>query len=128
MRDQAWARVRRLLVIIGCATAVVLGGAHSSIGGAAATAERAVVASVTDGDTLRLRDGRRVRLVQIDAPELGSGECYSRAARTGLLRLVPVGSAVVARGRRGPRLDRPLRAAAAVRAARDDQRQPRARP
>ncbi len=82
-------------MIIGCATAVVLGGAHSSIGGATATAEHAVVASITDGDTLRLRDGRRVRLVQIDAPELGSGECYSRAARTGLLRLVPVGAAVV---------------------------------
>jgi micrococcal nuclease len=30
----------------------------------------------------------------VDTPELGSGECYSRAAHTALLRLVPVGSTV----------------------------------
>jgi endonuclease YncB( thermonuclease family) len=55
----------------------------------------AVVASVYDGDTLALRDGRRVRLLQIDTPELGSGECYSRAARTALLGLAPPGGQVV---------------------------------
>lgn len=52
------------------------------------------VASITDGDTLRLTGGQRVRLVQIDAPEVGTGECYSRAARTALLQRVPVGSRV----------------------------------
>jgi endonuclease YncB( thermonuclease family) len=57
--------------------------------------ETAVVASVYDGDTLSLRDGRRVRLLQIDTPELGSGECYSRAARTALLSLAPIGRPVV---------------------------------
>jgi micrococcal nuclease len=57
--------------------------------------ETAVVASVYDGDTLSLRDGRRVRLLQIDTPELGSGECYSRAARTALLSLAPIGKPVV---------------------------------
>src|SRR3954468_9775605 len=64
----------------------------------------AVVASIYDGDTLTLADGRRVRLLQLDTPELGSGECYSRAARTVLLRLVPLGS----RGALevGPSLDR----------------------
>ncbi len=55
----------------------------------------AVVASVHDGDTLTLQNGRRVRLLQIDTPELGSGECYSRAARTALLRLAPVGARIV---------------------------------
>ena len=35
-----------------------------------------------------------MRLLQIDTPELGSGECYSRAARKALLKLVPVGSLV----------------------------------
>jgi endonuclease YncB( thermonuclease family) len=35
-----------------------------------------------------------VRLVQIDAPELFSAECYGRAARTALLRLAPPGSRV----------------------------------
>jgi micrococcal nuclease len=43
---------------------------------------------------VRLADGRRVRLVQIDTPEVGTGECYSRAARKALVRLVPEGSAV----------------------------------
>ena len=57
-----------------------------------------------DGDTLTLASGERVRLLQIDTPELGSGECYSRAARTELLRLVPVGSRVVLEA--DPRLDR----------------------
>ena len=61
------------------------------------------VASVYDGDTLTLTSGYRVRLVQIDTPELGSGECYSRAARTALVDLVPVGSRIVLEA--DPRLD-----------------------
>ena len=58
-----------------------------------ALVERAVVRSVGDGDTLRLGDGRKVRLVQIDAPELET-DCYGRAARRALLRLVPPGTRV----------------------------------
>jgi endonuclease YncB( thermonuclease family) len=54
--------------------------------------EHGVVARVTDGDTLRLLDGRRVRLVQIDAPE--AGECFARAATRALARRLP-GSARV---------------------------------
>jgi micrococcal nuclease len=42
-----------------------------------------------------LASGVRVRLVQIDAPEVGSGECYSRAASRELGRLLPVGTRVV---------------------------------
>jgi endonuclease YncB( thermonuclease family) len=57
-------------------------------------AEGAVVSAVYDGDTLTLQNGHRVRLLQIDTPELGSGECYSRAARTALVRLAPVGSRI----------------------------------
>ena len=64
-----------------------------AVSGSAAVSP-AVVATVTDGDTVRLADGRRVRLVQIDTPELNTGECYSRAARKALLRLVPERSAV----------------------------------
>jgi endonuclease YncB( thermonuclease family) len=64
----------------------------------------AIVASVYDGDTLTLTDGQRVRLLQIDTPELGSGECYSRAARTALLNLAPVGGRVVLEA--DPALDR----------------------
>jgi micrococcal nuclease len=75
--------------------AVQLQSAHARPSGATAPAESGIVASDYDGDTLTLGDGRRIRLLQIDTPELGSGECYSRAARTELLRLVPVGSRVV---------------------------------
>lgn len=54
----------------------------------------AVVARVADGDTLRLRDGTIVRLVQIDAPELGGGECYARAAWRELASIVGSGDRV----------------------------------
>ena len=47
-----------------------------------------------DGDTLDVRAGDRVRLVQIDAPELGEGECYARAARRELERLAPPGERI----------------------------------
>ena len=50
------------------------------------------VARIVDGDTLTTSRGDRVRLVQIDTPEIGSGECYSRAAARELARLAPVGS------------------------------------
>ncbi len=64
--------------------------------------ERGVVAAVVDGDTLALGDGRRVRLVQIDAPEL-VGDCYGHAARRALLRLAPPGTRVLLA--RDPALD-----------------------
>jgi micrococcal nuclease len=92
------------MVLIGLAAAVTLAGATPSVGGISAAPERVVVWSVTDGDTLRLRDGRRVRLVQIDAPELGSGECFSRAARTALLTLAAPGTAITLEA--DPALDR----------------------
>jgi micrococcal nuclease len=60
------------------------------------------VARVADGDTIVLADGRRVRLVQVDAPEL-FGECYGEAARLTLLHLLPPGSPV--RLTRDPALD-----------------------
>jgi micrococcal nuclease len=78
------------VVLCACVVAVVA----TARDGAGAVAETGVVGSVYDGDTLSLTDGRRVRLLQIDTPELGSGECYSRAARTALLALAPVGSRV----------------------------------
>ncbi len=85
---------------------LVLSAAFVTADSAAAPArvELGTVSSVTDGDTLRLRDGRRVRLLQIDAPELGTGECYSRAARTALLGLAPVGSRIMLQT--DPQLDR----------------------
>ena len=52
-----------------------------------------VVEYVNDGDTLRTTSGRKVRLLQIDAPEL-HGDCYGKAALTALRLLAPKGTAV----------------------------------
>ena len=64
----------------------------------AATVER-----IIDGDTLVVRGGARVRLVQIDAPESGE-ECYAAASTRELARLSPLGSHVVLEA--DPQLDR----------------------
>ncbi|MDX9739576.1 MAG: thermonuclease family protein [Gammaproteobacteria bacterium] len=62
--------------------------------------ERAIVERVHDGDTLRLRDGRTVRLIGINAPELarrdGStpAEAHAARAREALESLTPPGSKV----------------------------------
>lgn len=53
-----------------------------------------MVKRIGDGDTLDVRGGKRVRLVQIDAPELGEGECFARQAKRELERLVPPGTHV----------------------------------
>jgi endonuclease YncB( thermonuclease family) len=53
-----------------------------------------VVRRVIDGDTIVVSSGARVRLVQIDTPELGSGECYSRRAAKDLRRLIAPGTPV----------------------------------
>ena len=65
-------------------------------------AESGIVAYVNDGDTLRLTDGRRVRLLQIDAPEL-HGDCFGKASLSALLRVTPKGTRV--RLESDPRLD-----------------------
>jgi micrococcal nuclease len=62
----------------------------------------AVVSWVIDGDSLRLADGRIVRLVQIDAPE-GRSDCYGRDATRALVSLTPKGTRVVLE--RDPDLD-----------------------
>jgi endonuclease YncB( thermonuclease family) len=62
------------------------------VAGGAVGAPASVIASVTDGDTLRVTSGQRIRLLQIDAPE--ANECYAKEARTALLRLTPTGSSV----------------------------------
>jgi micrococcal nuclease len=67
-------------------------------------AAAARVGHVIDGDTIALTSGERVRLVQIDSTELGSGECYSRKSAQVLRRLLPAGSKI--RLEADPRLDR----------------------
>jgi endonuclease YncB( thermonuclease family) len=66
-------------------------------------ADETVVARVGDGDTIESESGERVRLVQIDAPELGEDECYGEEAAETLRDLLPPGSAI--RLEADPRLD-----------------------
>ncbi len=92
-------QVRRFL------TTVALAGALAGVlAGCTGAADAATVRRVVDGDTIVLANGARVRLLQIDATELGSGECYSRKAARVLRSLLPSGSRI--RLRADPRLDR----------------------
>lgn len=68
-----------------------------------ASREGATVGRIGDGDTLELRGGARVRLVQIDAPELGERECYGREALRELERLLSPGERIELEA--DPRLD-----------------------
>jgi endonuclease YncB( thermonuclease family) len=43
---------------------------------------------VIDGDTLVLQDGRTIRLLQIDTPELTEGECYAQEAKLELVSIL----------------------------------------
>lgn len=69
-------------------------------GGGAQTGAK--VDSVRDGDTILLAGGVRVRLVQVDAPELGV-ECWGDEAASALRRLVRSGATL--RLETDPRLD-----------------------
>ena len=53
-----------------------------------------MIASVVDGDTFRCRNGARVRLIGIDAPERSQGAAYG-ASRRALERIAGVGDTVV---------------------------------
>lgn len=54
-----------------------------------------ILQRVADGDSIVLEGGDRVRLLQIDAPELGAGECYGKEAVQELDRLLQPGDLVV---------------------------------
>jgi micrococcal nuclease len=62
-------------------------------GSAAAQSAPCTVERVADGDSFTCRDGRRVRLIGIDTPELAQGES-GRRARAALSRLAPPGTSV----------------------------------
>ena len=50
------------------------------------------VSYVYDGDTLTLENGKKVRLVQIDTPELSPAECYGIQARDLLRKMIGTSS------------------------------------
>jgi micrococcal nuclease len=83
-----------ILAFTGCSS-----GSESSTDGTGAKE----VAHVGDGDSIELESGERVRLVQIDAPELGAGECHGRQAAQELRELLPRGARI--RLEADPRLD-----------------------
>ncbi len=85
-------RIKIIIVSVVCVLGSVFVTTHTSFFNNSPTAknaqqqrERAHVAYVIDGDTVVLRDGRRVRYIGIDAPETGTGythtkECYAQEA------------------------------------------------
>ena len=46
------------------------------------------VTKIYDGDTITLSNGMKVRLLQIDTPELSPSECYGKDARQALIKLI----------------------------------------
>jgi endonuclease YncB( thermonuclease family) len=85
----------RLLLLLSLGVVLVFaptagGAANQSRAGQLARVDR-----VIDGDTVALTNGRHVRLVQIDTPEVYfSAECYGEQASKITKRLLPPGTAV----------------------------------
>jgi endonuclease YncB( thermonuclease family) len=94
-RVEAWyvaSTVAARTLVVGCVVAAALFAAASAH---AARPSVYRVDRVVDGDTIALRNGQRVRLVQIDTPEVFFGvECYGRAASARAKQLLPPGTRV----------------------------------
>ena len=88
-----------LLTAAGCTTSSSTPESTSTTAG---VGESAIVSRVSDGDTLRTTSGRKIRLVQIDAPEL-HGDCFGKGALAALRKLTPPGTRVALE--RDPTLD-----------------------
>ena len=58
------------------------------IGGAPTAYAASNVSKVVDGDTITMSNGEKVRLIQIDTPELASKECYGIHAKSELSKLL----------------------------------------
>jgi micrococcal nuclease len=70
-------------------------GEPGASGGIPPGASEAVIEYVHDGDTLFLEDGRKVRLLGVDTPEVGErAECYGEEATALLRSLLPEGTRV----------------------------------
>lgn len=52
------------------------------------SASAAEVIRINDGDTLTISTGEKVRFLQIDTPELSSGECYGAEALRALVEII----------------------------------------
>jgi micrococcal nuclease len=79
-----------ILAAVIVAAPAALGSARSSTGGTIARIDH-----VADGDTVDLTNGAKVRLVQIDTPEVYfRRECYGRRASATTKKLLPPGTLV----------------------------------
>jgi micrococcal nuclease len=86
---------RRVATIVVLATLATLAGSSAFASSDASSATVARIDHVADGDTVTLTNGRRVRLVQIDTPEVYFGtECYGAQASATTKRLLPPGTVV----------------------------------
>lgn len=80
----------RRAALLAVASALAVSPAFGSTGSTVARIDR-----VADGDTVDLTNGARVRLVQIDTPEVYfTPECYGRQASAITERLLPPGTPV----------------------------------
>jgi endonuclease YncB( thermonuclease family) len=68
------------------ATALIAIGV--SISGGYTASAATTITKVYDGDTITLSSGEKVRLLQIDTPELSPAECYGQEARSALVKLL----------------------------------------
>ncbi len=94
--------IRALLPIaVGGSALAACGPGHASAP-APLAAPACEVARIVDGDTIHCADGRKVRLIGIDSPELRQGSA-GREAREALRRLLPSGKAVRLEGDIGSR-------------------------
>ena len=59
-----------------------------SVSGAQVASAATTVTKVSDGDTITLSTGKKVRLLQVDTPELSQAECYGQEARSALVSLL----------------------------------------
>jgi len=81
--------MRRVFVLVGLSVLLAAPAAF----GAAPSAHVYRIARVVDGDTVYLTNGAKVRLVQIDTPEIYFGaECWGHQASAETKKLLPVGT------------------------------------
>lgn len=68
-------------------TVLILATCGSVLGANPASGAASVV-KIYDGDTITLSSGEKVRLLQIDTPELSPAECYGEEAKNALISLL----------------------------------------
>lgn len=92
---QYFPAMARLLVLLALGLPLAFGATAADAASLPRGGTSARIAYVVDGDTVQLTNGARVRLVQIDTPEVyNSPECYGEQASKVTKRLLRPGTAV----------------------------------